>query len=381
VQRVLSTREGHEEEMKIQRHNLFHMYFIVQGCHVLTIIDSGSCNNLVSSHLVEKLGLTTQQYSYPYKLQWFNNNGKIKVTKSARISFFKGSYHDTADFDVVPMQACSILLGCPWEFDNDALHHGRTNTYTIIHKDKKITLLPLSPMDIIKHANEIKNKPPTDIAKNNGIKLKRGAFLATTSATAELCDNPYAPCYTMFYQPIMSGALPAVTNLLQDFADDGMESRTTPILEGGDDKDIAKMESRTTPIREGEDDEDITTLDTPTPRSSPSCNSSPTQLPRRPRIQQTHRHYFGHSFSYDIKTGHSWMCWKGDDDAIVLDLVPAPKGPWIILCDYGKVLRHLFGPTWPCIVSGLKPKLWVPNPWPSPTLGRVLDYKHSCHRC
>jgi hypothetical protein len=55
------------------------------------------------------------------------------------------------------MQACSILLGHPWEFNNDALHHGRTNTYTIIHKDNKITLLPLPPTDIIKHANEIKN--------------------------------------------------------------------------------------------------------------------------------------------------------------------------------------------------------------------------------
>jgi hypothetical protein len=300
---------GHEEEMKIQRHNLFHMYFIVQGCRVLTIIDSGSCNNLVSSDLVEKFGLTTRQHSYPYKLQWFNINGKTKVTKSARISFFTGSYHDTADFDVVPMQACSILLGRPWEFDNDALYHGRTNTYTIIHKDKKITLLPLSPMDIIKYANEIKNKPPTDIVTNNGIKLKGGAFLATTSATAELCDNPFAPCYTMFCQPIMSSALPAVTNLLQEFADDGMESRTTPILEGEDDEDIAKMESRTTPIREGgggmilkggggmiQDDEDITTLDTLMPWSFPSCNSSPTQLPRHPRIQQTRHHYFGHNF-------------------------------------------------------------------------------------
>jgi hypothetical protein len=29
VQRVLSTRVGHEEEMTIQHHNLFHMYFIV----------------------------------------------------------------------------------------------------------------------------------------------------------------------------------------------------------------------------------------------------------------------------------------------------------------------------------------------------------------
>jgi hypothetical protein len=267
VQRVLSTRVGHKEEIKIQRHNLFHMYFIVQGCHVFTIIDSWSCNNLVSSYLVEKLGLTTRQHSYPYKLQWFNNSSKTKVTKSARISFFTGSYHDTADFYVVPMQACSILLGRPWEFDNDALHHGRTNTYTIIH------------------ANKIKSKPPTDIAKNNEIKLKGGAFLATTFATAELCDNPDAPSYTMFCQPIMYGALHAVTNLLQEFADDGMESRTTPILEGGDDEDIAEMESRTTPIREGEDDEDIVTLDTPKPWSSPSCNSSSTQLPRRTRIQ------------------------------------------------------------------------------------------------
>ena len=62
------------------------------------------------------------------------------------------------------------------------------------------------------------------------------------------------------------------------------------------DEDITKMESRTTPIREGEDDEDIAMLDTPTPWSSLSCNSFPTQLPRRPRIQQTRRHCFGHNF-------------------------------------------------------------------------------------
>jgi hypothetical protein len=134
----------------------------------------------------------------------------------------------------------------------------------------------LSPIDIIKHANEIKNKPPTHIAKNNGIKLKGGTFLAITSTTAELCDNPDAPCYTMFCQSIMSGALPAVTNLLQEYAADGMKSRTTP-------------------IQEGEDDEDIATLDTPMLWSSPSCNSSTTQLSRHPRIQQTRHHCFGHN--------------------------------------------------------------------------------------
>jgi len=243
VQRVLSSR-------MIQRHNLFHIYLIMQGCRVLTIIDSRSCNHLVSSDLVEKLGFITRQHLYPYKLQWFNNSGKTKVTKSACISFFIGCYHDTADFDVVPMQACSILLGRLWEFDNDALHHSRTNTYTFIHKNKNITLLHLSPMDIVKHAKEINNKPSIDIDKNNEHKLHGGALLATTSTTAALCDNPDAPCYTMLCQPIMSCTLPAVTNLLQEFVDEE-ESRTTPIIEGGDDEDITKMESMTTPIQEG----------------------------------------------------------------------------------------------------------------------------------
>jgi hypothetical protein len=66
--------------------------------------------------------------------------------------------------------------------------------------------------------------------------------------------------------------------------------------------------------------------------------------------------------SYDIETGHSWMRWKGDAAAVILDLVLAPEGPWIILCDHDKVLHHLFRPTWPCIMSGLKTKLWAPTP-------------------
>jgi len=67
-----------------------------------------------------------------------------------------------------------------------------------MHKDKKITLLPLSPMEIVKHAQQINNKPPINIDKNNGIKSQGGALLATSFAIAELCDNPDAPYYTMF---------------------------------------------------------------------------------------------------------------------------------------------------------------------------------------
>ena len=34
--------------------------------------------------------------------------------------------------DVVPMQACSVLLGRPWQLDKQCVHHGRTNQYTLV---------------------------------------------------------------------------------------------------------------------------------------------------------------------------------------------------------------------------------------------------------
>jgi hypothetical protein len=58
-------------------------------------------------------------------------------------------YCDYADCDVVPMEACSLLLGRPWEYDTDARHHGRSNKYTFRYKDKNITLLPLTPVEIV----------------------------------------------------------------------------------------------------------------------------------------------------------------------------------------------------------------------------------------
>jgi hypothetical protein len=52
------------------------------------------------------------------------------------------------------MDACSLLLGCPWEFDVDVLHHGRTNTYTLMHKGKKITLVSMTPAEIVKYEQD-----------------------------------------------------------------------------------------------------------------------------------------------------------------------------------------------------------------------------------
>jgi hypothetical protein len=98
---------------------------------------------------VVKIGLMTRLHTHPYYIQWLNNSGKTKVTYTARVHFSIGTYHDYVDCDVVPMQAYSLLLGHPWEFDIDAIHHGRSNKYTLVHNRKKITLLPLISNEIM----------------------------------------------------------------------------------------------------------------------------------------------------------------------------------------------------------------------------------------
>src|SRR5688500_13819374 len=64
---------------KNQRHTLFHTKGVVHERSIHIIIDSGSCNNLASTALVEKLSLPTRTHPHPYHIQWLNDGGKIKV--------------------------------------------------------------------------------------------------------------------------------------------------------------------------------------------------------------------------------------------------------------------------------------------------------------
>ena len=147
MQRVLSAQMEKAEQN--QRHTLFQTKCVIKECSCRLIIDGGSWNNLASSDIVEKLSLTTKPHPHPYHIRWLNNSGKVKVTKLVRINFAIGSYHDVVECDVVPMEACHILLGRPWQFDTNCRHHGRSNQYSLIHCDKKLVLLPMSPEAIV----------------------------------------------------------------------------------------------------------------------------------------------------------------------------------------------------------------------------------------
>nr|KYP39879.1 hypothetical protein KK1_038797 [Cajanus cajan] len=51
------------------------------------------------------------------------------------LEFSIGNYQDKVKCDVVPMEACHILLGRPWQFDKQTHHDGLTNKITFTHKE------------------------------------------------------------------------------------------------------------------------------------------------------------------------------------------------------------------------------------------------------
>ncbi|KAL5554487.1 hypothetical protein UlMin_041888 [Ulmus minor] len=70
-----------KEDEKVQRENIFHTRCHVNDKVCSMIIDGGSCTNVASTYMVEKLNLPTLKHPNPYKLQWLNYCGEIKVYK------------------------------------------------------------------------------------------------------------------------------------------------------------------------------------------------------------------------------------------------------------------------------------------------------------
>ncbi|XP_040942305.1 uncharacterized protein [Gossypium hirsutum] len=142
IKRSLSLQSVENEQ---QRENIFYTRCHVQGKVCSLIVDGGSCTNVASTLMVEKLGLPTSKHPQPYKLQWLNDGGELKVTKQVLVPFTIGKYFDKVLCDVVPMHAGHMLLGCPWQFDRKAIHDGFTNRYTFKFEGKNVTLVPMTP--------------------------------------------------------------------------------------------------------------------------------------------------------------------------------------------------------------------------------------------
>ncbi|XP_074288669.1 uncharacterized protein LOC141613823 [Silene latifolia] len=112
------------------------------------LVFAGSCANVVARDLVDELKLQTKDRVKPYKLHWLNGENGIQVKKQALVSLSLGPYTDEVWCDIIPMNACHILLGRPWQFDRKVEHDGRANVYSVMKGNVRYNLKPMSPNKI-----------------------------------------------------------------------------------------------------------------------------------------------------------------------------------------------------------------------------------------
>ena len=216
-----------------------------KSCKV--IIDGGSCHNLASKELCQKLNLKYLLHPHPYFIQWLSDNGELKINHMVRVEFQTGPYKDTVECDVVPMTVCHLLLGRPWQFDRDVRHNGRTNTYQLNWHGKEVMLRPMTPQEIVNESRQkvVVNReakrerltrretplPVSESHKTNlsGKKKSEGensvVMLATKSDLREFGEDPtLVPLVLMCKGEIlvsndMTPLSIGVSNVLQEFSD------------------------------------------------------------------------------------------------------------------------------------------------------------------
>jgi len=183
------------------------------------IIDGGSCHNLASNEMCEKLRLTMIKHPHPYHVQWLCDCGDVKVQHMVRVTFSIHDYTNTIDCDVVPMMVCHLLLGRPWQFDRRVVHDGFENTHAFKWQGKGIKLLPMTPAQIMA-ANMQKKLSESEREKKNTSAVPKSVserhkpnmsgkreherkwfvMIATKSEMREMRENPNMTHFVLLYK-------------------------------------------------------------------------------------------------------------------------------------------------------------------------------------
>ena len=84
LKRIL-LKESKEAKEPTQRNNLFRTICKSKGKCCKLVIYSGSNDNLVSTEMVDKLGLVKIVHPTPYKVSWLQKGHHIIVTEQCRV--------------------------------------------------------------------------------------------------------------------------------------------------------------------------------------------------------------------------------------------------------------------------------------------------------
>ena len=95
-----------KQEKSNQCHQLFQTRCTISGKLFELIIDSESCENIISREVVKLLRLPLEKHPNPYTIGWIKAAEKIKIKARCKVPFSIGKYQDEVYYDAVNMDAC-----------------------------------------------------------------------------------------------------------------------------------------------------------------------------------------------------------------------------------------------------------------------------------
>ncbi|GJW75565.1 reverse transcriptase domain-containing protein [Tanacetum coccineum] len=92
IQRVLNVAISKSvDDNSWLRNNIFRTKCTSKGKVYDMIIDEGSCKNVVSTYMVEKLGMKTEHHPEPYQLTWLKKGNTVKTQSEGSNLFMKNT--------------------------------------------------------------------------------------------------------------------------------------------------------------------------------------------------------------------------------------------------------------------------------------------------
>ncbi|KAL6179143.1 hypothetical protein ACLB2K_050659 [Fragaria x ananassa] len=126
---MAGTQLGNDDENR--KEQLFVVKLQVKTSLVDAIVDSRSQKNFISEALVQKLGLQMVKHPKPYPLGWIQKDTRLSITNQCTFKFaLHESYIDEVTCDVVPLDACQVILGNPYLWDRDAIYKRKAQKCT-----------------------------------------------------------------------------------------------------------------------------------------------------------------------------------------------------------------------------------------------------------
>ncbi|GJW38288.1 reverse transcriptase domain-containing protein [Tanacetum coccineum] len=153
-----------------------------------------------------------------------------------RLHFSIGNkYTDELWCEVIPMDACHILLGRPWLYDHRVKHDGYRNTYTFKKDGVSITLAPLNPKDAPPDHVLISKKDFAGLVKVSPPSVVFGLLMIEENPITAAAPLSMVPLLNefkdVFPEEIPDGLPPAYRMNPKEFAE--LHRQVTKLLEKG----------------------------------------------------------------------------------------------------------------------------------------------------